>query len=85
MAPSPDDLLPLPQLVRELREAAESLGIERAALARLRYRTLYSAVVDGTVRARREGSRWFVRRGDLSQLATDLGLAAAPPAGAARA
>ena len=73
--PSPEDLIPLAQLPRELREAADLIERERVALNRVRYQTIYGYVVDGMVPAERIGGRWAVRRSDLPKLAAVLGSA----------
>jgi hypothetical protein len=74
-APSPDDLIPLSELPRELRSAADLLDLERDALARVSYRTCYGYVADGLIPAERQGRSWSVRRKDLAEIVSVLGLA----------
>jgi hypothetical protein len=74
MTLNPEDLISLAQLPRELREAARLLETEKAALDRVKYKTLYGQVLDGTLPAERVGGRWFIRRKDLQEIAAALGL-----------
>ena len=66
-----DDTIPLTQLPRELSaQFARSPG----------YRKLYTRILDGTLPAHQDGSRWLVRREDIPAIAAALGLAPPPTA-----
>lgn len=73
--PSPDDAIPLPQLLRELRASADTLQIERDTLAGLTYDRARSAILDGRLPAEKQGREWIIRRRDLPAVVTVLGLA----------
>lgn len=74
MSGTPDDLIQLAQLPRELRDAADLIEREQTALNRVRYKNLYGAVVDGLVPAERVDGRWYVRRRSLPTIAQTFGL-----------
>lgn len=74
MATHPEDLISLTELPRELRKVAEPLEVDASALTRVKYQALYGRVLDGVLPAERVGSRWFVRRKDLSAILVLLGL-----------
>ncbi|APT48399.1 hypothetical protein HVPorG_04695 (plasmid) [Roseomonas mucosa] len=67
------DRIPLSQLPRELRSAADILDREGKALQGVKYRTLYGAVLDGMIPAEQHGGRWYVQREDLPKIAQALG------------
>jgi hypothetical protein len=61
--PVPEDLIPLPDLPRAMRE----LGADAS------YLTAWRAIVAGDIPAERRGARWLVRRSDLPEIARHLG------------
>lgn len=72
--PSPDDLIPLPQLLRELRNAADILDLEREALNGVTYDRARGAILDGLMPAEKHGREWKIRRKDLPAVVSVLGL-----------
>jgi len=59
----PEDVIPLPDLPRAMRELGTSAT----------YLTAWRAVVAGDIPAERRGGRWCVRKADLPEIARHLG------------
>jgi excisionase family DNA binding protein len=72
--PSPDDRLPIAKLLREFRDKADALLIDRQALESVTYRTVYRRILDGQLPAEKMGRDWSVRRADFPAVILVLGL-----------
>ncbi len=75
---SPDDLIPLPFVLAEMRDAGLP-GIDKDALTQKRYGHVYGLVANGAIRAERTGRTLNVRRKQLPDVAAELGVMSPPP------
>jgi hypothetical protein len=72
---SPDGLIPVTELPREIRGAVDFFDLKREALSRFSYRTWYGFVADRFIPAERKGLSWSLRRKDLPAIVSALGVA----------
>lgn len=80
---SSDDLIPAAAVPAAVLALAQTK--DRADVARASYRRLWAGMSNGTIRAERVGSRWFVLRSELPAVAAALGLTLPAKAKSSRA
>ncbi len=80
-----DDLLPIGQLIGDLKGFAAENGCRPDALDHLDYRRVLDAVLSARIPAERIRSRWHYRRGNRARIAAAFGVVptGATPAAAA--
>ncbi len=70
---SPDDLIPLSDVLIELRDAGLP-GLDEDALSKKRYGHVHRLHADGRIRAERDGRLLKMRRKQLPDVAVELGV-----------